>query len=112
MRFPLLHSLIILLCAGLCLGCPARSERATEQPRSPEPAATVLVEVAGRVGLDFVHDNGARGDFHYPEIVQGGGAFLDYDNDSHLDIYLVQSGPLSPGGGEPAAVNRLFRNRG
>ena len=31
------------------------------------------------------------GEFHLPETLGGGGAFLDYDNDSYLDLYLVNS---------------------
>ena len=46
-----------------------------------------------------------------PEILGSGGAFLDYDNDGDLDIYLVQGAPLTPGQRSPAG-NRLFRNDG
>ena len=42
------------------------------------------------------------GEFHLPETLGAGGAFLDYDNDGYLDLYLVNS----------AAPSMLFRNRG
>lgn len=81
---------------------------------STEP---VFVERASEAGLDFVHQSGATGEYNYPELLVGGGALLDYDDDGLLDIYLVQSGPVpgSAGNMSPAADrpgNRLFRNLG
>jgi hypothetical protein len=70
-----------------------------------------FVDVAAESGLDFVHDNGATGEFYYPELAHAGAAFLDFDNDSWLDVYLVQSGPLPARATEPGG-NRLYRNRG
>ena len=49
-----------------------------------------------------MHLNGASGHFYYPEILGPGLALFDYDNDSDLDVYLVQGGVMSSG--------RLFRN--
>ena len=46
------------------------------------------------------------------ETMGSGGGFLDYDGDGHLDIYLVQAGPL-PGFDDLTPLpNRLLRNRG
>ena len=42
-----------------------------------------------------------------PEIMGGGGAFLDYDNDGDVDIYLIQAGPHTEG--TDPKPNRLFR---
>ncbi len=38
-----------------------------------------------------------------------GVAWLDYDNDGWMDLYVVQSGPF-PENGSPRAQDRLFRN--
>ena len=81
--------------------------------------APIFVERATEAGLDFIHQSGATGEYNYPELLVGGGALLDIDDDGLLDVYLVQSGPL-PGGAareDLAAVgalpgNRLYRNLG
>ena len=61
-----------------------------------------FTDVTDAAGIRFTHANGATGEFHLPETLGAGGAFLDYDNDGYLDLYLVNS----------AAPSILFRNRG
>ncbi len=70
----------------------------------------MFTDVAAASGLDFVHENGRSGKNYFCEMMGSGGAFLDFDNDGDLDVYLVQGGPL---GGEAAGSpprDRLFRN--
>ena len=66
---------------------------------------------ARKAGVTFVHDRGGQGEKHYPETMGAGLAWLDYDGDGWLDLYLVQSGTFPPAGDETAA-NQLYRNRG
>ncbi|MCY3932862.1 MAG: CRTAC1 family protein [Acidobacteria bacterium] len=109
---------MVLLAAVLpaCGEADGGADVSTAVP-APEP---VFFEHASEAGLDFVHRNGAVGDYNYPELLVGGGALLDFDEDGLLDVYLVQSGPV-PGAPEaatsagPAADrpgNRLYRNLG
>ncbi len=70
-----------------------------------------LREISSESGIDFLHVSGAAGDKHLPETMGGGVAWLDYDGDGWLDLYLVQSGPFPPDG-SPRAQNRLYRNLG
>ncbi len=44
-------------------------------------------------GIKWVHDNAMSSMRYLPEALGPGCAFLDYDNDGWMDIYLVNSGP-------------------
>jgi len=64
-----------------------------------------------RSGLNFTLQNGATGHFYQPEIMLGGVAALDYNNDGCMDIFFANGAEL------PSAVktgpefsNRLYRN--
>src|SRR6201985_1914964 len=43
--------------------------------------------------ITWTHNNAQSPDRQLPETVGAGCAFLDYDNDGWMDIYLVNSGP-------------------
>jgi hypothetical protein len=67
-------------------------------------------EIAARSGIGFIHHSGHETRHLLPEIMGGGAALFDMDNDGLLDIYFVQSGRLdNPSAGDG---NRLYRNRG
>ncbi len=70
-----------------------------------------FTEVAAEAGVRFVHASGAAGGQHLPETMGAGAAWIDFDGDGWLDLYLVQSGPFPPRAGESSA-DRLFRNLG
>src|SRR5215813_4873824 len=44
-------------------------------------------------GIAWVHDNAMSKEHYLPEALGPGCAFLDYDNDGWMDIFLVNSGP-------------------
>jgi enediyne biosynthesis protein E4 len=55
--------------------------------------APVFAEIPSSIsGVSWVHVNGRSPMAHLPETVGAGCAFLDYDNDGWMDIYLVNSG--------------------
>jgi hypothetical protein len=66
--------------------------------------------VAGESGIDFQHETGASGHYHYPEIMGAGLILFDYDGDGDLDIYFINGNYLSPNEPDPNIVNRLYRN--
>lgn len=68
-----------------------------------------LTDVAAAARLTFVHDRGATPDHRLPETMGSGLAWLDYDRDGWMDLYVVQSGPFPPSN-SPKAQDRLFHN--
>ncbi len=104
------------VCVALAAGCggPAGGT-GTDPGAAPRAAADWFVDRASETGLDFVHFNGASGEFYYPEILPPGVGLLDYDNDGDLDVYLVQGRALGRGAtaaGAPAPPPRALPLRG
>ncbi len=64
-----------------------------------------FVDVTRESGIDFVHENAATAHKYLIETMGGGAAWLDYDGDGNLDLYLANSAatnkfdPPSPLGG-------------
>jgi hypothetical protein len=70
--------------------------------------AEVFTDVTAESGLEFEFDR-ARGGGHFmPDSLAGGCAFLDYDADGDLDVYVVL-GLYEDGNVHPDGANRLFR---
>jgi hypothetical protein len=61
-------------------------------------------------GIRWVHDNAASPDHYLPETMGPGCAFLDYDNDGWMDIYLVNSGPCDFYKPAKPIRNALYKN--
>ncbi len=61
-------------------------------------------------GLLWTHDNAMSPERYLPETLGPGCAFLDYDNDGWMDIYLVNSGPCDFYKPKKPSRNALYRN--
>ncbi len=61
-------------------------------------------------GISWEHINGQSAEMYLPETVGAGCAFLDYDNDGWMDIYLVNSGPCDFYTPARPIRNALYRN--
>ena len=93
-----------LLALAALLGCDTANQpedgRSETSPSTATPQnreTEWFVDRASDVGLDFVHINGASGEFFYPEILPPGVGLFDYDNDGDLDVFIVQGQVLGAG---------------
>jgi hypothetical protein len=60
--------------------------------------------------ITWVHSSGKSPDRYLPETNGAGCAFLDYDNDGWMDIYLVNAGKCDFLDPNPPLRNALYRN--
>ncbi len=73
-------------------------------------ASGFFTEITEQAQLNFMHEAGVDGSYYMPESLGSGGAFLHYDNDGDLDIYLINSGYHGARKDQqPLATSRLFR---
>jgi hypothetical protein len=111
--------LAVSVLLSLGSGCRPAAEKST--PVADESADEgVFAELGDESGFDFVQFNGMSGNYYMAEITGSGGAFLDYDDDGDLDVYMVQGNMLGPGVNlddalfpsryAPPLRDRLYRN--
>ena len=94
----------ILLIQGLCIPIPIFAQ-------SSNPPV-IFKDVTEAAGINFVHSEGVRSSL-LPEDVGSGAAFADYDNDGHIDLYVVNNpGPLNAKVTKASPGNVLYRNNG
>ncbi len=67
-------------------------------------------DVTRSAGIDWTHRNGATEEKYLIETMGGGGAFLDFDGDGWLDIFLVDSGSHERSKDSRPGRNALYRN--
>ena len=82
-------------------------------PASGLPWEATFVDAAVAAGLDLEFTYGGRTSKSYIIESNGSGvAFLDFDGDSRLDVFLVNGSRLEGFPDGLAPTNRLYRNRG
>ncbi len=67
-------------------------------------------EIGQEIGLDFVHSIGADNMKNIVETVGGGAAFIDYDQDGYIDIYMT-SGTWIEGFSKSEKPGKMPENR-
>ena len=75
-------------------------------------ASVQFVDVAEESGITFRHINGASDRKYYLETMGSGTAFLDYNNDGNLDLYIVNGAPLPGYTMDRRPTNVLYQNDG
>ena len=76
----------------------------------PEAAYPFQEVTAAGSGISWKHTAGKSPQKYLPETTGAGCAFLDYDNDGWMDIYLVNSGQCDFFTPHPPLRNALYRN--
>jgi hypothetical protein len=95
--------LALLSAAGAGLALP--------RGRGLRAASPIFEEVPPSTsGLHWIHTNAMSPDRYLPETMGPGVAFLDYDNDGWMDIYLVNSGSCDFFKPKTPLRNALYRN--
>jgi hypothetical protein len=104
-----IRACLLLIVFALALEFPfaVRMQRA---PERASPPVTFEEVPPGRSGITWVHNNGHSTERYLPETVGAGCAFLDYDNDGWMDIYLVNSGPSDFFNPTTPLRNALYHN--
>ena len=80
---------------------------------APTPRRPHYTDVAPRSPIPYVTNNGFAGRKYFPQVMCGGVAILDYDNDGAMDIFFT-NGARFPGLDKPGPSfhNCLLRNKG
>jgi enediyne biosynthesis protein E4 len=77
---------------------------------SPQQQALFEEVSAAKSGISWRHVNGRSPEYYLPETTGAGCAFLDYDNDGWMDVYLVNSGRCDFYDPKPPIRNALYKN--
>ncbi len=76
-----------------------------------EQARPLFEEVPrSKSGIEWVHENAMSEMRYLPETLGPGCAFLDFDNDGWMDLYLVNSGPCDFWKPSKSIRNALYKN--
>jgi enediyne biosynthesis protein E4 len=92
---------------GGCLLIPGLSRLSRAMPSAVYPFEEIPASASG---ITWTHTNGKSPQKYLPETTGAGCAFLDYDNDGWMDIYLVNSGSCDFFTPSPPLRNALYHN--
>ena len=105
----------LLILLAILNGCRNSNQDSQNLVVAPPPASEDYFQETGReIGIDFVHTIGDKELDNIVESVGGGAAFLDYDQDGYMDLYICNGTWLEgfSKGEKPEKMpyNHLYRN--
>jgi hypothetical protein len=114
-RRDFLRALSANLCVAggwpLLCGLPFLRKSAARIDNAEQEHQALFEEVpATNSGISWRHVSGRSSEYYLPETTGAGCAFLDYDNDGWMDIYLVNSGRCDFFDPQPPLRNALYKN--
>src|SRR5262245_41485672 len=106
-------SLLFLMLSGCARKSnPGSSSAAPSSPGTAPSSVVKFTDVTDAAGIHFKHTSGRSGRLYFAETVGSGCAFLDYNNDGKLDLFLVNSSRLPGYPGKGPFYSALYRNNG
>jgi len=96
--------------AGLTVPPLSISPRLSVKPEQVMNKPLFVEVLSSLSSIHWRHVNGRSPDYYLPETTGAGCAFLDYDNDGWMDIYLVNSGKCDFFAPDPPLRNALYHN--
>jgi hypothetical protein len=100
--------LLVAIMLIFCFFAAAFAGQATTARQS----AVTFTDVTAAAKITWKHDNLVTPEKYFIETMGGGGAFLDYDQDGWMDIYLVNSSATEYHKPKAPIRNALYRNNG
>ena len=91
---------------------PVPAIGASRTPVQSKTSPVAFTDITSSAGISWKHVNGASVSHYVTETMGGGVAFLDFDHDGLLDIFLVTGGETPNNPSNRPARNALYRNLG
>jgi hypothetical protein len=101
----LLSAVLIVSALVSVLSIPSKTAQEEQSPIR-------FVDVARNSGITFVHDNAHSAERYLIETMGSGAAWIDFDNDGYLDLYVINSAGTAVYQPAHPLRSALYRNNG
>jgi hypothetical protein len=95
--------IVVAVLAAFAVGAVLFLSKSSSPEDEDHPGPVWFEDVTDAVGLHFIHDCGPTDTYLMPQSMGSGAAFLDFDADGLLDLYLLHHG------GPAGKKNQLFK---